>query len=107
MPFLRASKLSRSDLQFAAAEAIQQASKDPHYLEEVLKPKLRQLLAYRIQGNPHMPLEALDVTHLPPLEPAVLDFLQRRDSTGLWTRYWHRQQRLQDVLTVLRYLEAL
>lgn len=95
---------STPDLQFAAEEAMQYVRKDPYYLEDVLKPRLCQLLAYRVQSTPHVPLEALQTL---PLDTAVLDFLKRRDDTGLWARYRNRQQRVQDVLTVLRYLETL
>lgn len=103
-PLSRPLMPSTPDLPFAAAEAIYYVRKDPHYLEDVLKPRLCQLLAYRVQNTPHMPLEALQTL---PLDPAVLDFLKRRDDTGLWARYRHRQQRVQEVLTVLRYLETL
>lgn len=95
------------EIQFAAAEAIQHVCQDPHYLEEVLKPRLRRLLVYRIRGGIDKSLETLDATHKAQLDPAVLDFLCRYDNTGLWVKYWHRQKRLQDVLKVLRYLEAL
>jgi hypothetical protein len=94
-------------MQFSAAEAMQSVHKDPYYLQDVLKPRLRQLLAYRVSGAPDTPLEGLDIARLARIEPAVLDFLQRREDTGLWARYRHRQQRVQDVLVVLRHLEAL
>jgi hypothetical protein len=34
-------------------------------------------------------------------------FFQRREATQLWARYWHRRQRVDDVLAVLRSLEKL
>jgi hypothetical protein len=37
----------------------------------------------------------------------VVDFLQRREATGLWARYRHRRQRVHNVLAVLRSFEAL
>jgi hypothetical protein len=95
------------DMQFSAAEAMQSVHKDPYYLQDVLKPRLRQLLVYRMSGTPDTPLEGLDIARLARIEPAILDFLQRREATGLWAKYWYRQQRVQDVLAVLRYLEAL
>jgi len=95
------------DMQFGAAEAMQSVHKDPYYLQDVLKPRLRQLLVYRVSGALDTPLEALDIARLARIEPAVLDFLQRREATGLWARYRHRQQRVQDVLVVLRHLEVL
>lgn len=95
------------DMQFGAAEAVQSVCKDPYYLQDVLKPRLRQLLVYRLHGTLETPLEALDATRLARIEPAVLDFLQRHEATGLWARYWHRRQRVQDVLVALRHLEAL
>ena len=95
------------DMQFGAADAMQSVHKDPYYLQDVLKPRLRQLLVYRLHGTLETPLEALGATHLARLEPAILDFLQRREATGLWARYRQRRQRVQDVLITLRYLEAL
>jgi hypothetical protein len=95
------------DMQFGAAEAMQSVHKDPYYLQDVLKPRLRQLLVYRVSGALDTPLEGLDMTRLARIEPAILDFLQRREATGLWAKYRHRQQRVQDVLVVLRHLEVL
>jgi hypothetical protein len=81
--------------------------KDPYYLQDVLKPRLRQLLVYRMSGALDTPLAGLDIAQLARIDPAVLDFLQRREATGLWARYRYRQQRVQDVLVVLRHLEVL
>jgi hypothetical protein len=95
------------DMQFSAAEAVQSVCKDPYYLQDVLKPRLRQLLVYRLHGTLETPLEALDATRLARVEPAVLDFLQRHEATSVWAKYRYRRRRVQDVLTALRHLEAL
>jgi hypothetical protein len=99
--------LLQLDCHFGTAEAIHSVYKDPHYLQDVLKPRLRQLLAYRLSGLHEMPFEALEASQLAHVDPAVLDFLQRREATGLWHRYRHRRQRVHDVLAVLRSFEAL
>lgn len=98
---------SQSDIQFSAAEAVQYVAKDPHYLEEVLKPRLRQIVAYRLSGNPALSLEALDMSEGHQVEPAVMVFLQEHGATDLWTKYRYRHQRVQHVLAVLRQIEAL
>jgi hypothetical protein len=92
---------------FGAAEAIRSARRDPQYVEAVLKPRLQRLLAYRLSGTPDVPLETLDSTRLAMLEPAVLDFIRRREPTSLWARYRYRRQRAHDVLEALRRIEAL
>lgn len=99
--------LPQFDFHFGTAEAIHSAYKDPHYLEDVLKPRLRQLLAYRISGRYEMPFEALDAAQLAHLDAAVVDFLRRPEDTGLWARYRYRRQRVRHVLAVLRSFEAL
>jgi hypothetical protein len=103
----RVPEIPPPDMQFGAAEAMQSVRQDPYYLQDVLKPRLRQLLVYRVNGTLDTPLEALDIARLARIEPAVLNFLQRREATGLWARYRYRQQRVQDVLVVLRHLEVL
>jgi hypothetical protein len=104
---LRSEVLPQLDCHFGTAEAIHSVYKDPHYLQDVLKPRLRQLLAYRLSGLHEAPFEALEASQLAHVDPAVLDFLQRREGTGLWHRYRHRRQRVRDVLAVLRSFEAL
>ncbi len=94
-------------VQFGAAEAVHHAYTDPHYLEDVLKSHLRQCLIYRLSGSRATSLDALDASQVARIEPAVLDFVQRRDPTGLWAKYRYRRQRLQDLLTTLRHLETL
>jgi hypothetical protein len=104
---LRESTPAQFDVQFGAAEAIQHTYRDPHYLQEVLKPRLQRLLMYRLSGSPDTPLDTLDATRLAHIEPAVVEMLQRREATGLWARYRLRRQRLRDVLITLRHLETL
>jgi hypothetical protein len=95
------------DQRFGASEAIRSARHDPQYVELVLKPRLRRLLVYRLSGNPDMPLEALDNAQLAQIEPALLDFLRRREPMGIWARFCHRRQRSSDVLNALRRIERL
>ena len=94
-----------SELRFGAAEAVRNACQDPHYVQMVLKPRLRRLLAHRLLGRPDMPFEMLDDAQLARVEPQVVDFLRRQEPTGLWARY--RRQRLEDVLETLQHLETL
>ena len=96
-----------AEAQFATAEAIRSVSKDPRYVQEVLKPRLQRLLTYRLSGAVDVPLDALDVTQLARLDPTLLAFFQRSEATGLWARVWQRQRRVDDVLTVLQQLEGL
>lgn len=92
---------------FGAAEAIQSARQDPHYVQVVLKPRLQRVLAYRLTGTPDVPLETLDPVHLSQVEPDLLAFLQRQEATGLLARYRYRWQRAHDVLEALRRIEGL
>src|SRR6266704_5585085 len=75
---------------FSTANAIQSVRKDPHYVQEVLKPRLRHLITFRVSGVPNMELEALKASQLAHLDPILLDFLQCPEATGLWTRYCQR-----------------
>ena len=95
------------DQRFGAAEAILNAHRDPQYVQTVLKPRLRRLLAYRLSGAPDSPLEALDTAQLAEVAPALLEFIQRREHVGVWARFRYRRQRDEDVLGALRRLEAL
>ena len=92
---------------FSTAEAIQSVWKDPYYVQEVLKPRLRHLIAFRVSGVPDRELAALNTSQLAQLDPILLDFLQRPEATGLWARYWQRQQRVDTVLEMLQRVEAL
>jgi hypothetical protein len=92
---------------FSAAEVIRSVRQDPQYMQNVLKPRLQGLLAYRLSGTVDVPLEALDDLQLAQVDPALQDFLRRQDPTGLWARYRYRRQRVKDVLETLRRLEAL
>ncbi len=93
--------------QHRSLEALQSVRKDPHYVQEVLKPRVQELIAYRLGLGPHAGLEALDRIQLARLDAVLCDFLQRREDTTLWARYGKRQRRVQDVLEILRRTEAL
>lgn len=92
---------------FSTADAIQSVRQDPHYVQEVLKPRLRQLVLSRIGGGADMALEGLNASQLAQLDPVILHFLQRPEATGLWARYGQRQRRLDAVLDILQRVEAL
>jgi hypothetical protein len=81
--------------------------KDPHYVQEVLKPRLRHLITFRVSGVPDMEMEALTASQLEHLDPILLNFLRRSEATGLWARYCQRQQRVDTVLEILQRVEAL
>jgi hypothetical protein len=97
----------RLSLPFTAAEAIQHTLKDPNYVQDVLKPRLRQLLLYRLHGVVELPPDVLSTLQHADLDPQVMTFLQTPEATGPWARYRYRQQRLQNVLATLRQLESL
>ena len=92
---------------FSTADAIQSVRKDPHYVQEVLKPRLRQLVLYRVSGVPDGSLEGLNALQRTQLDPVLLDFLQRPEATGLWARYSQRQRRVDTLLEILQRLEEL
>jgi hypothetical protein len=92
---------------FSTADAIQSVRKDPHYVQEVLKPRLRHLVTFRVCGVSDIELEALNASQLAQLDPILLDFLQRPEATGLWARYCQRQRRVDTVLEILQRVEAL
>lgn len=99
----------RSSVQNAhtSSEVLRHVRKDPHYVQEVLKPRLRQLVAYRLDGSLERPFEDLDAGQLARVDRALLDFLTRREPTSVWATYRYRSKRLHDVLTALRYVEVL
>jgi len=92
---------------FSTADALQSVRKDPHYVQEVLKPRLRQLVVYRVSGVPDMPLQTLEEAHLAPLDPVLLQFLRGQEETDLWSRYCQRQRRVDAVLEMLQRIERL
>ena len=94
-------------ISFSVSEAIQYVVKDPHYMQDVLKPRLHQLLTYRLSGTPDLSLDALGTAQRAALDPRVVAFLQGREETGLWARYRYRHQRLLNVLATLRQIESL
>lgn len=91
----------------AATEAISNVCSDPDYLQEVLKPRLERLLAYRAWGMPQGSLAAVEESQMAHLDPALVQFLQRREPSGWWATYTHRRQRVKDVLHTLQRLETL
>jgi len=103
------SRPRRSSLQeaYTSSDVLRHVRKDPHYVQDVLKPRLRQLVTYRLDGSLERPFEDLDTGQLARVEPALLDFLSRSEPTGLWAIYRYRSQRLHDVLAALQYVEAL
>lgn len=92
---------------FGASDAIRHVRRDPEYVQNVLKPRLRRLLAYRLSGSPDVPLEALEDTQLVQVEPALLEFLERREPMDIAARFRDRRQRVDDVLAALRHLEGM
>jgi hypothetical protein len=82
---------------FSTADAIQSVRKDPHYVQEVLKPRLRQLVLYRVSGVSDGSLEALNPLQRAQLDPVLLDFL----------RYSQRQRRVDTLLQILQRVEEL
>ncbi len=99
----------RSTVQVAHApsEVLRHVRKDPHYVQDVLKPRLRQLVSYRLDGSLDRSFEDLDASQVARVDATLLDFLSRSEPTGLWATYRYRSQRLRDVLTALQYVEAL
>jgi hypothetical protein len=92
---------------FSTADALQSVRKDPHYVQEVLKPRLRHLITFRVSGVPDMEMEALTASQLEHLDPILLNFLRRSEAIGFWARYCQRQQRVDTVLEILQRVEAL
>ncbi|ETX05349.1 hypothetical protein [Candidatus Entotheonella palauensis] len=92
---------------YTSSEVLRHVRKDPHYVQDVLKPRLRQLVTYRLNGSLDCPFEDLDHSQLERVDAELLNFLSRQEPTGLWATYRYRSQRLRDVLTALQYVEAL
>ena len=90
-----------------SSESLEAVAKDPLYLQQVMKPRLRQILAYRLSGSPEVALEDLDADRLARLDPSLLDFVTCREATGLWATYRYRRQRVQNVLAALHHIEAV
>lgn len=86
---------------------ITSVQKDPAYLQDVIKPRLRQLLAYRLTGQPSAAFEDLDETHLAQLDPDLVNFLTRPEPLGTWAAYRYRHQRLHNLLAALQRVEAV
>src|SRR5215475_11122833 len=65
---------------FSTADAIQSVRKDPHYVQEVLKPRLQHLITFRVGGAPSMDFAELNASQLAQLDPVVLEFLRRPEA---------------------------
>lgn len=89
-------------LPFATAEAVRNIRKDPRYVQDVLKPRLLDILVCREGIQKPCSDEALAL-----VAPEVRVFLQRQEPVGLWATYGRRRQRLQEVLEVLRRIEGM
>ncbi|MDH3602962.1 MAG: hypothetical protein OEU26_25400 [Candidatus Tectomicrobia bacterium] len=92
---------------YGHGEAIDSVQKDPMYLQDIVKPRLRQMLAYRLSGSPDTPFESLDGSQLAQVDPDLLDFLNRPETTSLWATYRYRTQRLHNLLAALQRVEAV
>jgi len=92
---------------YAHGEAVDSVQKDPMYLQDVVKPRLRQMLAYRLSGSPDIPFESLDEGQLAQIDPDLLDFLNRPEAISLWATYRYRTQRLHNLLAALQRVEAV
>ncbi len=105
----RPSRAPRSGDQtsYPSSDVLRRVRKDPHYLQDVMKPRLRQLVLYRLSGSLDHPFESLDAFELAHVDTELLDFLSRREPTGLWATYRYRAQRQRDILAALQYVEAL
>ncbi len=92
------------DMPFATAEVVHNIRHDPRYVQDVLKPRLHSLLTYRT-GKPGAQDDAAGDLSL--IDPVVVAFLQRRERVGLWATYSQRQQRLQEVVEILRRIDGM
>ncbi|MGE3536662.1 MAG: hypothetical protein AB7N91_04385 [Candidatus Tectimicrobiota bacterium] len=90
-----------------SVEAMHSVCVDPCYVQEVFKPRLRALIAYRLSGSDATPFEALTPEQQARLDAFVLHFLQRQEQQTLWARYSQRRRRLAEALELLRRIEAL
>jgi len=92
---------------YTSSEVLRHVLKDPQYVQDVLKPRLRQLVTYRLTGSPDFAFEDLHASQQACVDAKLLHFLSRSEPTGLWATYRYRSQRLHDVLAALQYVEAL
>ena len=89
------------------SEVLNSVRKEPDYFQDVIKPRLRQLLAYRISGSLDVSFDDLNEAQLAHVDPALIDFLSRPEPTGPWAAYRYRTQRLHNFLTALKHVEAV
>lgn len=92
---------------WGAADALEHVRTDPYYVQEVLKPQLRQWLADRLTGVPGTPFTTLSADQLAGLDVALLAWLRAEEPTDLWARYGRRQQRVATVLDICQRLETI
>ncbi len=92
---------------WSTAEAMQSVRRDPHYVQEVLKPRLRHMLAYRVTGRIEASFAELDPGQLAQLDPVLLALLQRQEPTHWWACYRQRQQRVDLALEMCQRLEGV
>ncbi len=99
----------RSGIQdaYTSSEVLRHVRKDPHYVQDVLKPRLRQLVTYRLNGSLDQTFEDLDASQLARVDEELLHYLARPEPTGWWATYRYRSQRLRDMLAALQSVEAL
>lgn len=102
-----ASVRPETTISYSQREVIESVHRDPQYLHGVLKPRLRQLLAYRLSGSLDVSFEDLDAAQLARVDPDLLDFLARQEATSLWATYRYRDQRLHNILAALQRLESV
>ncbi len=80
---------------YPSSDMLRRVRKDPHYLQDVIKPRLRQLVTYRVSGSLDHPFETLSDAALAQVDSELLEFLSRREPTSLWATYRYRTQRQQ------------
>ncbi len=107
MPAPSRTPRSGDQASYPSSDVLRRVRRDPHYLQDVIKPRLQQLVTYRLSGSPDRPFETLEDVELAHVNTELLKFLSRREPTGFWATYRYRTQRQQDTLAALKYVEAL
>ena len=91
----------------ASSDILRHVRKDPQYVQDVFKPRLQQLVVYRLEGSLERPFDDLEPSQRARIDPSLLNFLSRSEPTGWWATYRYRSQRLRDALAALQHVEAL
>lgn len=99
--------MSVSETHCSAVDTLHHVRCDPHYVQEVLKPRLLRLLQYRLTGRTDPPEAPADLAALALRDPILAAFFQGQEPTHLWATYCGRQRRVDTLLDVLQRLEAL